>query len=206
MQGCRPPPGPSGHDCSRQTRTACRGLPRRHDLRGLSFKSARKLARCKTGAATHVNLAVQNGRGVRTSGSRHRCHLLPAVGRRVVHIHATHGCLVAFVVVDNAAQHVDLTVDHSCGVSAASHGRARCPSPRTRDGIVSFNCVAKVPVNVVTTDCIDLARYRHGRQAKARSRHARQRLPAIGLRVVHHRFSKRRVILNPPAHDIELAS
>eukprot|EP00964_Phaeocystis_antarctica_P143148 scaffold108639_cov56-Phaeocystis_antarctica.AAC.2 len=40
----------------------------------------------------------------------------------------------------------------------------------------------------------------------ARSRHARQRLPAVGLRVVHLRFSKRVRAIVIPAHDIELAA
>ena len=54
---------------------------------------------------------------------------------------------------------------------------------------------------------VDLARYRRGRQAPARRRHAPQRLPAIGLRVEHLRFSveHRDHVRITPAHDIELA-
>eukprot|EP00964_Phaeocystis_antarctica_P071950 scaffold43948_cov67-Phaeocystis_antarctica.AAC.3 len=41
----------------------------------------------------------------------------------------------------------------------------------------------------------------------ARSRHARQRLPAVGLRVVHLHLIKRRLsIVSGPTYDIELAA
>eukprot|EP00964_Phaeocystis_antarctica_P015437 scaffold8531_cov62-Phaeocystis_antarctica.AAC.10 len=173
--------------------------------RVVGFERIRMLAQCSSKPTTRVNLAVQNGRGVRILGSRHRCQLLPAVGRRVVHIHTTRAHPLTFVVVDIAAQHVDLTVDPSCGVMAASHGQARCLTPRAGDGIVGLNYAAKTLV-VLSADRIDLACYRHGRQETTRRRHARQRLPAVGLRVVHLRFSERHAPVASPAQDIELAT
>eukprot|EP00964_Phaeocystis_antarctica_P056686 scaffold33462_cov57-Phaeocystis_antarctica.AAC.1 len=161
-------------------------------------------------AASHVNLAIQNGRRVTHLGSRHRCYLLPAVGCRVVHVHAPRGYhrIVFTIRVDHlAAQHVDLTREYSRSVQAASHGQARHPSPRTGDGVVRFDCVeAFLAVAVATADRIDLACYRRDCQELARSRHARKRLPAVGLRVVHLRFSKQVPIPRKPTHDVELAT
>eukprot|EP00964_Phaeocystis_antarctica_P102118 scaffold67525_cov62-Phaeocystis_antarctica.AAC.2 len=171
--------------------------------------------------ASHVNLAVQDGRSVRRPGSRHRRHLLPAVGRRVVHVHAVRGYKFPIAARNLAAQHVDLPVDDRCGVRAAGHGQARHPSPRTRDWVVSFDCVACVGQvfvmvrelrisAVVTADRVDLARYRRGRQVPARRRHAWQRIPAVGLRVVHFRFSNRHVLsvitISGSTHDVEPAA
>eukprot|EP00964_Phaeocystis_antarctica_P048532 scaffold28101_cov67-Phaeocystis_antarctica.AAC.1 len=90
-------------------------------------------------------------------------------------------------------------------VRAASHGQARHPSPRTGDRVECFDCVAKVAIAVATADRIDLACYRRDCQGNARSWHARQRLPAVGLRVVHLRFSRHYLPVKP-THDVELAT
>eukprot|EP00964_Phaeocystis_antarctica_P015436 scaffold8531_cov62-Phaeocystis_antarctica.AAC.9 len=138
--------------------------------RVVRLERVRNLARVKR-PATHVNLAVHNGRGVRMLDSRHRCQLLPAVSRRVVHIHAIRGNLriLVFRILLMAAHHVYLTVDHCRGVTAdtaASHRQARHPSPRTGEWIVSFDCVAKTIVTI-TADRIDLASYRRSRKGLA---------------------------------------
>eukprot|EP00964_Phaeocystis_antarctica_P109451 scaffold73918_cov72-Phaeocystis_antarctica.AAC.3 len=61
--------------------------------------------------------------------------------------------------------------------------------------MVSFNCLTEFVAVVVTPDRVDLACYRRGREGMARLRHDRQRLPAIGLRVINLRLSKRFLVV-----------
>eukprot|EP00964_Phaeocystis_antarctica_P064795 scaffold39018_cov60-Phaeocystis_antarctica.AAC.4 len=58
---------------------------------------------------------------------------------------------------------------------------------------------------VLTTDRVDLAAGRGGRESCASTCHVGKRLPAIRLGIVHGRRAKNNAIVTASAHDIDLA-
>eukprot|EP00964_Phaeocystis_antarctica_P026058 scaffold14653_cov66-Phaeocystis_antarctica.AAC.8 len=103
-----------------------------------------------------------------------------------------------------AAHGVDLAVKHHRGVALARHAHARHQSPSAELWIIGLDrfqyCVA-----AISTDGIDLATDRGQSQCTACSAHLGQRLPAIGLRVIHLRRVELLRSGSNAAHGIELA-
>eukprot|EP00964_Phaeocystis_antarctica_P105615 scaffold70605_cov65-Phaeocystis_antarctica.AAC.2 len=88
------------------------------------------------------------------------------------------------------------------GLAHPTHARHRSPSAELRVvGLDRFQYCAVV----TSTDRIDLTTDRGQPQRTACGAHLGQRLPAIGLRVVHLRRVERLICGSIAAHDVELA-
>eukprot|EP00964_Phaeocystis_antarctica_P157131 scaffold127184_cov84-Phaeocystis_antarctica.AAC.3 len=178
----------------------------------------------QTGTAGHKNLPAHSSGRVHSATMRHAGHLLPTVGLWVVGFDRVHTkakfapvffeVIVVWVMPTDG---IDFAVNNCNSVLVAADAHARHKPPRANQRIEHLDRSHRMVVVILlvvtnsggSTNHVDLAASCGDRKAFASLRHAGQRLPTVGLGVVHvHRVENGVFVVATccaSTHDIDLA-